>query len=172
MLEVAQAAKLAEGKPGALASPLSLLLLWTLADLANDKTRQCWHGRPALARASRLSERSIRYSLKALEADDHISTDLRPGRSTLYTIHPGKGCHPKPSLPRQEVPPPRQEVPVEPHKQTPARGADEPSNLKKEPGARLGEPDGPRAPGERRISAEHMAELQRLLSKAQNGVRA
>lgn len=166
MLEVAQVAKALEGQQGALASPVNLLLLWTLADKANDKTRQCWPGQPSLARSSRLSERTVRSGLQALKADGHIEIDLRPGRSTIYTVHPGNTCRPEQALPRQLVPPPRQEMPVGLQKQTPATVAYEPYNHTHLTGARLGEPDGPRAPGEERATAEQMAELRRALARA------
>jgi len=165
MLEVAKVAKSQQGETGALSSHVNLLLLWTLADLANDKTSQCWHSQPSLSRASRLSERAVRYALQALKADGHITLDERPGRSTLYTVHPGKTCHPSAPPPRQEVPPPRQEVPPRPQKQTPAPHADEPLNHNKITGARLGVPEGPRAPGDELATAEQMAELRRKLSQ-------
>ena len=160
MLEVAQVATALEGQEGALASPVNLLLLWTLADKANDKTRQCWPGQPRLARSSRLSERTIRSGLQALKADGHIEIDLRPGRSTIYTVHPGRTCHPQQALPRQQVPPPRQEMPVGLQKETPARGADEPYNHTHLTGARSGEP------GDEKATAEQMAELRRALDRA------
>ena len=172
MLETAKTAKAQQGEFGALSSHVNLLMLWTLADLANDKDGQCWHGMPTIANASRLSIRAVQYALKALESDGHITIDKRPGRSSLYSVHPGKTCTTKTVQPKQDVHQPRQVMHPRRQKETPAGGAPEPLNPSRITGARVGVPEGPRAPEDEPATAEMMAELLRALDRTGKALRA
>lgn len=172
MLDVAKVAKAQQGERGALSSHVNLLLLWTLADLANDKDGQCWHGMPSIASASRLSVRTVQYALQALDRDGHITIDKRSGRSSLYSVHPGRRCTTGTGQPKQDVHPPRQEMYPRLRKETPAGGAPEPLNHSHLTGARVGVPEGPRAPEDEPATAEMMAELRRALDRTGKALRA
>lgn len=68
--------------------PSTLLLLLALADWSNDDA-ESWPSIPALARKSRLSERSCRYLLRRLELVGAISVIQGGGRrhANAYKIH-------------------------------------------------------------------------------------
>lgn len=104
--------------------PTRKLVLLALADNASDEG-QCFPALATLARKSGLSERAIRAAISALEAAGHVTRHERPGRSTVYRIHPGTTCPPAGDAPRQQMPAPRHEMPDTPAHgaPTPARGA-------------------------------------------------
>jgi hypothetical protein len=162
VIQVIGTARAEEGqRDRALGSHVNLLILLLLADGAN-KGGATWPSIAALSRISRLSPRSVRYAISALENDGHISTEKRPGRNDRYTVHPGRTCRATPATgataeqPRQEMPLPRQDVP-----DTAATGADE---SYQEPetkigGVRSGSLNGQRPP-EAMITPEQMKKLR------------
>jgi len=84
-----------------------------------NKKGQCWPSLKTIAAKASISERQVRYSLRELESKGYIKTETRSGKSSLFEIiTPAQGAGVR-EEPRQEVPPPRQEVPG-----TPAQGAD------------------------------------------------
>lgn len=69
--------------PGALAI---LLALGRFADWRDGS--RCFPAAATLAKAARMSERSARAKLNALEAAGWITKEETPGRATLYHLHP------------------------------------------------------------------------------------
>ncbi len=84
--------------------PTERFVLLCLADAANDDGR-CWPSAATIARKTGLSERAVRYSLKALEDAGHLTRQERPGTSTIFVVHPCTTCTPAPRAPLQEVHP-------------------------------------------------------------------
>lgn len=116
-------------------------VLITLADQANDEG-VCWPSAETVAKRTGLSERAVRYAIHALVKAGHLSTEARPGRSMVFTVHPeprhvvhpGTSCTPAPDAPHPGTScrTPRHVVP-----DTPARGAPitikNPKGTQKEP---------------------------------------
>ncbi len=111
--EVDQVAATEDPSKGSLSSSVNLLTLFVLAGFADRHTRLCWPSHKTLSNRSRLSPRSIRYALKALEADGHITIISNLGSSNKYLVHPGRGrtLAPRATVRRQEVPHPRHGMP-------------------------------------------------------------
>lgn len=66
----------------------SLLVMLALADWANDEG-ECWPSVPTIGQKARMSDRSIRYILKQLEADGWLKKDMQRGRthSNTYSLN-------------------------------------------------------------------------------------
>ena len=62
-------------------------VLISLADQAND-SGVCWPSVGTLTKRTCLSERACQRALAYLEEHGHITKDERPGRSTVYKLHP------------------------------------------------------------------------------------
>jgi DNA-binding transcriptional ArsR family regulator len=67
-----------------------------LADQVREKKDRdkCYPSVETIARNTGLSPRTVRYKLKELEEAGHITRHFRSDNSTLYQVHPGKGCTP------------------------------------------------------------------------------
>lgn len=85
-----------------------------------SKDGHCWPSLKTLATKASISERQVRYSLRELERKRYIETESRPGKSSVFKIKTPAGDAGVEDIPRQEVPPPRQDVPG-----SPAQGAAE-----------------------------------------------
>jgi len=71
--------------------PSQKLVLLSLADNSND-AGVCWPSIANMVRKTGLSERMVQYALAALVEQGHLSRNDRPGRSTVYTVHPRNHC--------------------------------------------------------------------------------
>lgn len=87
------------------APPIDRLVLVALADWANERG-QCWPSMPTIAGKTGVDLRTARRVMGRLEAAGHISTERRPGKGILYTVHPGHvdpgHADPGQSVPRTE----------------------------------------------------------------------
>lgn len=68
----------------------SKLVLLALADNAND-AGVCWPSIPKVAERCSLDERSVYRAIATLEGCGHVTTEARPGKSTIYRVHPVVG---------------------------------------------------------------------------------
>ena len=94
-----------------------------LADCADDSGR-CWPSVETIAAKCGMSERGVRNCLRSLEGMGVLTSEQRPGRSTVYVLtYPGTRCPPEHGAPRNTVPPPRNDVPPTPE---PGAGGAEP----------------------------------------------
>lgn len=78
------------------------LVLLALADHADDETWSCWPSLSHLAAKCRISERTVRRSLRDLEAAGEVQTVTRAGTSSRYHIrlnNPGQPVRPGQSDP-------------------------------------------------------------------------
>ena len=80
--------------------PSQKLVLLSLADNSND-AGVCWPSIANMVRKTGLSERMVQYALAALVEQGHLSRNDRPGRSTVYTVHPRNHCTPATVTPPQ-----------------------------------------------------------------------
>ena len=108
------------------------LVLLSLADNANDQG-ECYPSIPQISRRTCLSDRSVRSTIRSLEAAGFIRSAARSGTSTVYFLDlstPEGRSAPECSSARKDVPPtpegrsapPRKDVPP-----TPERGSPKPS---------------------------------------------
>jgi len=74
------------------------LVLLALADNAND-AGVCWPAIPSIARRCSLDERTVYRAIATLEGLGHVTTESRPGRSTIYRVHPCQEVSPDKSPP-------------------------------------------------------------------------
>lgn len=74
------------------------LVLLALADNAND-AGVCWPSIPKVANRCSLDERTVFRAIAMLEGGGHVTTEARPGKSTIYRVHPLQ-----PSTPDRESP--------------------------------------------------------------------
>lgn len=65
----------------------SKLVLLALADNAND-AGICWPSIPKVAERCSLDERTVYRAIATLEGCGHVTTQARPGKSTVYKVHP------------------------------------------------------------------------------------
>jgi hypothetical protein len=65
----------------------SKIVLLALADNAND-AGVCWPSIPNIATRCSMDERSIYRVIALLEGGGHLTTEARPGKSTIYRVHP------------------------------------------------------------------------------------
>lgn len=72
-------------------SGTELMVLVVIADHAGDDTAEAWPSVARLAQRTRRSERSVQEALSNLEASGWLTRTMRPGHSTLYTIHRPQG---------------------------------------------------------------------------------
>lgn len=84
--------------------PVQTLVLLALADNASDEGK-CYPSLATIARKTRLHERTIRKHLTELEMGGQLTRHERPGRSTVYVIHPGPTSRGDVGLPRADEPP-------------------------------------------------------------------
>jgi hypothetical protein len=77
--------------PGLTASQKIVLL--SLSDNANDEG-VCWPSMPTMCRRCDLSDRSIQRAILDLEAGGHVTRKERPGRSSVFMVHPRHGVTP------------------------------------------------------------------------------
>lgn len=63
------------------------IVLLALADNAND-AGVCWPSIPNIAERCCLDVRSVYRMIASLEGQGHLTTESRPGRSTIYRVHP------------------------------------------------------------------------------------
>lgn len=96
------------------------LVLLALADNANDEG-DCYPSISTISRKCSLSERAIHYAMNRLAVMGHISKNQRPGRSTLYSVHPCTKCTPAPNAPLHQM-----QTPLHQMHPTPAPSADHP----------------------------------------------
>ena len=68
-------------------SPTEKVVLLSLSDNANDEG-VCWPSVANMCRRCNLTERSIQRSLASLTEAGHMSKIERPGRSSVFKIHP------------------------------------------------------------------------------------
>lgn len=69
--------------------PSAKAVLISLADQANDDG-VCWPGIGTIAKRTCLCDRAVQTAIARLESEGHLTRDLRPLRSSLYRLHPGK----------------------------------------------------------------------------------
>lgn len=74
-------------------SHTSKLVLLSLADNAND-SGVCWPSIQNIACRCSLDERSIYRAIGVLEEAGHLSSQPRPGKSTVYRVHPRQAVTP------------------------------------------------------------------------------
>lgn len=121
--------------------PRDKLVLLALADNANDEG-ECFPSIATISRRACTDERRTYRILKSLESANQITRVSRPGRSTLYKVHPTPGTGATPGIgatPGTGAMPPLAQVPA-----TPGTGATHNLHLTtKEPSRRAasGEPD-------------------------------
>lgn len=124
-------------------SPTGKLVLLALADFA-DEVGHCWPGMSRLMEMTGLSERAVRTSLRALEAEKAIRTERGDGRGhtsryALLINQRGRQVPPLGGAERgQEMPERGQQVPERGHV-VPERGQEMPPN-RKEPSENRQEP--------------------------------
>lgn len=75
--------------------PREKLVLLALADNANDEG-ECFPSIATISRRACTDERRTYRILKSLESANHITRVSRPGRSTLYKVHPTPGIYATP----------------------------------------------------------------------------
>jgi DNA-binding transcriptional regulator YhcF (GntR family) len=63
------------------------LVLLALADNANDEG-MCYPSLRTVATKCGMHPRTVLRAIESLESEGHLSRDLRPGRSTVYFVHP------------------------------------------------------------------------------------
>lgn len=88
------------------------LVLLSLSDNANDDG-VCWPRIKKMMERCDLSESSVHRSITSLEEVGHIERVLRPGRSTVYKIHPLQS-----DTPSEKHPGPVTEAPTPPQDDT------------------------------------------------------
>jgi hypothetical protein len=82
-------------------TPTQRLILLAVCNMADDKNRQCWASQNYLAKATGLTDRSIRTALKTLESRKLLSRKHRTKAtgsrtSDLITVHwPAKSAQPR-----------------------------------------------------------------------------
>jgi hypothetical protein len=115
--------------------PGDKLVLLALADNASDEGH-CFPSIATITRRCQFNERTIQRALSRLEAGGHLSRRMRPGRSTLYSIHPRAAEPPAQSHPRQyatpgtESPHPRPNATTTPGNTPPTPGNTPPISVK------------------------------------------
>src|SRR5690242_15794455 len=72
-------------------SGTELMVLLVIADHAGDDNAEAWPSVARLAQRTRRSERSVQEALASLEQAGWLTRTMRPGHSTLYTIHYPEG---------------------------------------------------------------------------------
>nr|PZN79755.1 MAG: hypothetical protein DIU57_14810 [Pseudomonadota bacterium] len=75
--------------------PSEKLVLLALADNANDEG-ECFPSIATISRRASIDERRTYRILKSLESANQITRVSRPGRSTLYKVHPTPGIYATP----------------------------------------------------------------------------
>ena len=93
------------------------IVLLALSDNANDEGF-CYPSIATLSRKCGLEERSIHRVIARLEDAGHVTRRERPGRSTVYTVHPLVPATPDRPSPRQKV------TPTEGHTDAPSGASD------------------------------------------------
>lgn len=68
----------------------SKIVLLALADNAND-AGICWPSIPKIAERCSLDVRSVYRAIATLEGGGHATTQTRPGKATVYRVHPVTG---------------------------------------------------------------------------------
>lgn len=63
------------------------IVLLALADNAND-AGVCWPSIPKVAERCSLDQRSVYRAIAMLEGSGHVETESRPGKPTIYRVHP------------------------------------------------------------------------------------
>ena len=107
------------------------LVLLALADNANDEG-QCFPAVATLMRRCCMTDRGVQKIIGMLVQQGHITQHFRPGKSTVYIVHPRTAVHPEHGSPRTVVHP----TPEPPFTTTPERRDENPRtavhpNLKK-----------------------------------------
>jgi len=82
--------------------PTQKSVLISLCWFASD-SGECFPSIEALMEWTCLCERVIQRSISQLEKDGFITRNIRPGRSTLYSINPRTTCTPVPHAPQHVV---------------------------------------------------------------------
>jgi hypothetical protein len=67
--------------------PSRKAVLISLADQANDDGI-CWPSVNTLAERTCLDERTVQRAIQDLQAEGHLTVQMRSGRSTIYRLHP------------------------------------------------------------------------------------
>lgn len=80
------------------------LVLLALADNAND-AGVCWPAIPSIADRCALDERTVFRAVAMLEGGGHLTLQARPGRSTVYRVHPCQAVTPDSAPPLTGSPP-------------------------------------------------------------------
>lgn len=94
----------------AVISHTAKIVLLALADNAND-SGVCWPSIPKIADRCSLDARTVFRAIATLEGGGHLTTQSRPGKATIYRVHPKQtpdrvsGVPPTQSNPRQAVTP-------------------------------------------------------------------
>lgn len=92
-----------------------------LADQVREKHGDiCYPAVETIARNVGASPRTVRYSLRVLEAAGDITRHFRSGTSSYYQVHPGSGCTPAKSAGVQNT------------TQTPAKNVRHPCRIRRE----------------------------------------
>lgn len=79
------------------------MVLMSLADNASQDKGECFVLVSTICRRSSLDDRTVQRMLKRLEENGHITRYMRPGRSTLFRVHPRQNVTTENSDPRQNV---------------------------------------------------------------------
>lgn len=75
--------------------PSRKAVLVSLADQANDDG-VCWPSVGTIAERTCLDERTVQRAIQALQDEGHLTIQMRPGRSTVYRLHPRHRVTPNP----------------------------------------------------------------------------
>jgi len=73
--------------------PSRKAVLISLADQANDDGI-CWPSVSTMAERTCLDERTVQRAIQDLQAEGHLTVQMRSGRSTIYRLHPRHGDTP------------------------------------------------------------------------------
>jgi hypothetical protein len=82
--------------------PSQKLVMLSLADNANDQG-VCWPSVANMVRKTGLSERTVQGVLAQLQELGHVTRQDRPGRSTIYSVHPRAQDTPAAIAPPQQL---------------------------------------------------------------------
>lgn len=74
------------------------LVLLALADNANDQG-ECYPSLTSIASRCEVHRATVVRSIQALESAGHISRHVRPGRNTVYMVHPSQSATSRTELP-------------------------------------------------------------------------
>lgn len=87
-------------------APVPRFVLVVLALHADDDGRNCFPKMKTLIAETGYKERAVQSAIALLWSEDHIECQYRPGKGTLYRVHPRTQCTPQDMHPAQGAPTP------------------------------------------------------------------